>query len=223
MKLNRSLFVGIFAFFAIIALCTMAAYVHATVAPVHGSALGFVAAFGAVFAVGDLARMAIGAPSPFAAALGVRFIPLLTEDAALLDANREVILTHEDLTEATANTAQTIPLFTVEGLYMMVELVRAELLEAFQDTADAGNNSTAIEIGDGADTDRLLTATQVNLNGTEVYIKGGTGTRHVFSADDTVDALVAAPGSGKTLAALNRGKLRLLFRVFDARDAVSAR
>lgn len=149
--------------------------------------------------------------------------PLLTEDVAALGANFEVIVDHTDLTEATANTAQTLELFEVDALYQQVELVRMELLEPFQDTADAANNTLAIEVGDGGDTDRLLTATQINVNGTEVFIKGGTGTRHVFSAADTVDLLAPAPGAGKTLAALNRGKLRLLFRIYDARAARSQR
>lgn len=149
--------------------------------------------------------------------------PLLTEDVALLGAHFEVIVDHTDLTQATNATAQTIELFKVAGNFQQVELARMELLEPFEDTADAGNNTTAVEVGDDGDTDRLLTSTQLNRNGTEVYIKPGTGTRHVFTADNTVDAVFAAPAAGKNLAALNKGKLRLLFRLHDSRDAVGTR
>lgn len=145
---------------------------------------------------------------------------LLTEDVALLGANLEIIVTHEDLTEATAATAQTLEALVATANYQMFEVVRAELLEAFEDTADAANNTTTVQIGDGGDTDRLLTSTQLNKNGAEVFIKAGTGTKHVFTAADTVDILFGAPAADKTLAALNKGKLRVLLNVFDSRNAI---
>lgn len=146
-------------------------------------------------------------------------IPFLGEDIAANGANREVIITHEDLTVATVDTAQTIALLSFPGLYHMVELVRMELLEAFEATADSASLTTLVEVGDGSDTDRLLTSTQLNKNGTEVFMKAGTGVRYVYASADTVDIVFAAPTSGKNLAALNKGKLRLLFNIYDARDA----
>ena len=149
----------------------------------------------------------------------MKITPLLGDDIVANGANLEVLLTHEDLTETTAATAQTIPLLTLTALYHMVELVRMEMLEAFQLTTDAAHNTTLIEVGDGGDTDRLLTSTQLNVNGTEVYMKAGTGVKYVYTANDTVDIVFAAPAADKTLAGLNKGKLRLLFNVYDARAA----
>lgn len=144
--------------------------------------------------------------------------PLFNEQAAQEGANLEVIITHEELTETTAATAQVIPLFKVDALYQQVECIRAELQEPFEDTADAANNTTAASVGDGGSVARLLASTEFNRNGTEVYIIAGTGTKYVFGAADTVDLAVSAPAATKTLAALNKGRLRLLFRLFDSRE-----
>lgn len=143
--------------------------------------------------------------------------PIFNEVAGYENANLEVIIDHAELTQGTAATAQTIDLFPLDASFQMVELVRSELLQPFEDTTDPANNSTAVTVGDGGDTARLLTATQLNRNGSTVFIKGGTTARHVFGAADTVDIVFAAPPAGKNLAALNKGRLRLLFRVHDSR------
>jgi hypothetical protein len=143
--------------------------------------------------------------------------PLFNEEAAQYDANLVVEFTHEDLTMVTDATAQTIPLFQVLANYQMVECVRFELIEPFENTAEAGNNTTAIVVGDDGSTNRLLTSTELNRNGTEVYIKAGTGTKHVFAADNWVDMVVAAAAAGTNHAELNKGRAKLFFRVFDSR------
>ena len=145
--------------------------------------------------------------------------PLLNEDIVANGANMEVIVDHADLTQATAATAQVISLLAMLAAYQQVELVRVELLQAFQDTTDAANNTTPVTVGDGVSANRFLTATELNANGAAVRIKAGTGTKYVYGADDTVDITFGAPAAGKNLAALNAGKLRLLFNVYDARAA----
>lgn len=147
----------------------------------------------------------------------IRVSPLFNEEAAQAGANLVVEIPHEALTETGSGTAQTILLFKAKANVQSVELVRAELVVPFEDTATAGTDSTLVEIGDDGDTDRLLTSTQLNRNGTEVYQKAGTGTKHVFSADNTVDALFT-PKTGTTLASLNKGLLRLYFKKYDSRD-----
>lgn len=142
---------------------------------------------------------------------------LTNEEAAQFGANLLVVVRHEDLTQATAATAQTVPLFKVPALVQSVECVNVELREAFQDTTDAANNTTAVQVGDDGDTDRLLASTQLNVNGTEVFQKAGTGTKHVFSAENYVDALFEAPAADKTLLALNKGEVRFYFRLRDSR------
>lgn len=146
----------------------------------------------------------------------MKVAPMFNEAAAQRGGNVEVEITHEDLTQAGAGTAQTINAFTVKATVQSIQLVNLELIEAFEDTATAGTDSTLVEIGDDGDTDRLGTSTQINVNGTEVKQKAGTGTVHVFSADNTVDFLFT-PKTGTTLASLNKGKLRATFILRDSR------
>lgn len=130
----------------------------------------------------------------------------------------EYLFDHTDLTEATAATAQTITIFTATALKQMVEVVRFELIEPFQDTADSANNTTAFLVGVSGTTNSLLTSTEANINGTEVYIKAGTGTKSVFSSDTPILLTAAAPATGKTLLALNKGKARLVLKINDSRQ-----
>ncbi|HYD00307.1 MAG TPA: hypothetical protein VEB22_03705 [Phycisphaerales bacterium] len=147
----------------------------------------------------------------------MRVSPLSAHEAALQNANLVVEIDHTDLTEAAANTAQTIPLFAVPANNVLVECVRSELVVPFEDTSDTAHNSTAVVVGDGGSTNRLLTSTQLNRNGTEVYEKAGTGTKHNYTSADTVDA-VFTPNSADALASLNKGKLKLYFQLNNRND-----
>lgn len=133
---------------------------------------------------------------------------------ALGGANFEVIITHEDLTASVADATQTLTVPVEDKVSF--EILRVILDEKFQDTADAANNSTAVVAGDGGSANRFLTSTELNVNGTEVNMKNGTGTALVYTTSDTVD-FVFTPASGKTLSALNRGRVRFQCRVIDGR------
>lgn len=145
--------------------------------------------------------------------------PLPLESRVAQQADFEVLITHEDLTESGSGTAQTLT-FPIEAK-MSAECVRLILDEAFEDTATAGNNTTLVEVGDGGDTDRFLTSTELNKNGTEINLKAGTGTVYPYTATDTVDILVT-PKTGTTLASLNKGRMRLQFRINDERAVAPA-
>jgi|GEM_PF-1418387 len=82
-------------------------------------------------------------------------------------ANVRAKVTHEDLTEETADTDQTLTLLTVPA-GMAFRFVSHELLEAFEDASDNALNDTKISIGVSGATTRFLEAIQVNENGTEV-------------------------------------------------------
>lgn len=144
--------------------------------------------------------------------------PLPLETRIAERADIEVLLTHADLTQAALATAQTIALFPVAAK-MTVELKRSILDVPFADTTDAANNTNGVIVGDSGSTNRFLTTTELNLNGTYVPVKNGTGTANVYAATTTVDAVFAAPAAGKTLVALNQGQIRLLFTVVDERIA----
>lgn len=123
-----------------------------------------------------------------------------------------VKIDHTDLTQASTATAQTIEAIAVKR-GDVVHRVASRLITPFQDTGDAANNTTAIEVGDGGDTDRFLTSTELNVNGTEIFTKGGTGTQQGYNSADTIDVLFLAPTTGKTLLALNAGEVHIYLEI----------
>lgn len=139
---------------------------------------------------------------------------LLNESRVAERADLEVLITHEDLTEATANTTQKLTFPIADR--MSVELSRVILDEPFEDTTDAAFNTTAVIVGDDGSTNRFLTSTELNVNGAEVYLKNGTGTNLVYTAADTIDFIFASMAA-KNLAALNKGRVRFMFKIADER------
>ena len=145
-------------------------------------------------------------------AQGLVYGPVAADNAALMNGNFVVEVEHKDFTTATTNTAQTIELFSVDDT-MGVEVVAMLLNRTFEEEANAAHNSTSITVGDGGDPDRFLTATELNVNGTEVKIKYGTGTQNVYTSADTVD-LVVTPSALDAVSELDKGKVTIYFRVY---------
>jgi len=144
----------------------------------------------------------------------MKVIPLSNMEQAARGGNFEVHYSHEDLTEATANTAQTLTVDVLAG--MSGEVVENIIDEAFEDASDAAFNTTALIVGDGGGDDRLLTSTELNKNGTEVLYKKGTGVAFPFTADDTIDLKFAAMAA-KSLVDIDKGKGRLLLNIQNSK------
>lgn len=130
-------------------------------------------------------------------------------------ANLLVEIGHADLTETATATAQTLSPITLAA-NQAIFLVHAEVAENFEDTADAANNTNTVTVGDGGSATRFLASHQINANGTPVAIKAGALTQpYLYTVADTVDFFFGAPTTGKTLAALNKGRYLAYFRVVD--------
>lgn len=126
------------------------------------------------------------------------------EEMAATGATHKVVVTHKDLTETAASTAQTLTPITVANLtswQTLFGLVRVP----FENTADSAFVSVAATMGDGGDTSRFLASQEMCVNGTEVCLKMGTGTTLQYTAADTVD-IVVTPTTGKSLSDLNKGE-----------------
>lgn len=119
-------------------------------------------------------------------------IPLSNDEMAKHGATHLVIVTHEDLTEETANTAQTIALLSIPA-NKAVRFVKHRLITPFKDASDAAFNTTAATIGDGSDADRFLQSTELNENGTEVDLKMGMSAAGVAAL--TAATVATADGS----------------------------
>ena len=112
--------------------------------------------------------------------------PLTTEARAAHQATHLIRITHLDLTEATANTAQTLTLFTAEA-NKAVRLVKHSLPIPFKDASDAPFNDVAIQVGVSGTLARFLASTQINENGTEVRAKAGPAVPALPAAVSTAD------------------------------------
>ena len=144
------------------------------------------------------------------------FVPL--ETAVEKGANFVAFIQASDLAAfTTAGAAGTLNLFSILGNAQGAELVHSDLITPFQNTADAANNTTQIEVGDAGNAARLLGETELNANGTYVNLAFGTGTKYAPTANTVVTATLGAPAAGKKLSDLNVGKVALYFRIFDAR------
>jgi hypothetical protein len=135
---------------------------------------------------------------------------LPAETKAATGYTHKAIVDHVDLTETTANTAQSITLLTLAA----GDVVRAgayKLVTAFQDTADAAFNTTAVTTN--AAGSALISATETNVNGTEVFYKAHTATAPLTATSASTVAASFAAMSAKSLSALNAGEVHFFFSV----------
>jgi hypothetical protein len=134
------------------------------------------------------------------------------ESKAATGFSHKAVVTHIDLTEATADTDQTIALLSVVA-GDVVEKAAYKLVTPFSDASDAAFNDTKVQVGDGTDTDEYIAATQVNENGTEVLFAANVNTvPYAYTAADTVDLLVESM-TAKSLSNLDAGEIHIYLAV----------
>jgi CTP:molybdopterin cytidylyltransferase MocA len=135
---------------------------------------------------------------------------LPAETKAATGYTHKAIVDHTDLTEATANTAQSITLLALAA----GDVVRSgayKLVTPFQDTTDAAFNTTAVTTN--AAGSALISATETNVNGTEVFYKAHTATAPLTATSASTVAASFAAMSAKSLSALNAGEVHFFFAV----------
>lgn len=153
----------------------------------------------------------------------MKLIPLAPSDRKNLLATHKVILTYTDVAALGASTTGTITLFPTTGTFPIGTLARfasLQLVTAF-DASDASINSLLIEVGDGGDTDRLLTQTELAVDGTEVLAKASAASSqpYAYPVADTIDALFTVAGGGSPLLnEITSGEVHLYFWVQDLND-----
>jgi len=153
----------------------------------------------------------------------MKLIPLAPSDRIRLMATHKVILTYTDIAALGSGTTGTITLFPTSGTFPVDTTVRftaMQLITAF-DFSDASINSLLVEVGDGNDTDRLLTQTELAVDGTEVLSKASAASTQPFSytVADTVDALFTVAGGGSpTLAETTSGEVHIYLHITDLND-----
>lgn len=142
----------------------------------------------------------------------MQIIPLTLEQQVRFGYSHAVKLTYADLTETAAATAQTIALLNVAA-FTEVQRVGFYLPTAFSDASDSGFNNVAITIGDGGSSNRYLTSTQINVNGTEIKaLSGVLTTAYVYLVADTID-IVFGSMTAKILNDIDGGELWVFLKV----------
>ena len=137
---------------------------------------------------------------------------LPAETKAATGFTHKFIVTHEDVTESTADTDQTIALLSVAA-GDVVEKAAYKLVTPFKDASDSAFKDTKLQVGDGTDTDEYIAATQVNENGTEVLFAANVNTvPFAYTAADTVDLLVESM-TAKSLSDLDAGEIHIYLAV----------
>lgn len=135
----------------------------------------------------------------------MKLLTLSPTDTQFGLATHKAIITYADLAAASAATTATFQIFPlVSGTTFpagtVARFAGMNLVTAF-DFSDAGITSCLLEIGDGGDTDRLLTQTELAVDGTEVLYKveGATTQPYAYLVADTIDALFTVANGGSPL------------------------
>lgn len=147
----------------------------------------------------------------------MKVFELPAETKAATGFTHKCVIGHADLTVTTADADQTIELLAVEAGDFL-EKAAFKLVTPFEDLSDAALNDTQVQIGDGGDTDRFVTATQVNDNGTEVYYKTCVPTvPYAYTSADTIDILVESMAA-KSLSDIDAGELNVFLSIQKLSD-----
>lgn len=149
------------------------------------------------------------------------FGELSTQEKGSLDVTHRVVLTANDLSQPTANTAQSFnaALLPVGGIITGLWL---RLIAGFQDarppSGDAAFNSTTVDIGDTGSATRFATAQQVNANSGSVIAapvySATQGGPYAASQYLTINVNSMA---AKSLVNLSKGELHVFLKILDTK------
>lgn len=135
----------------------------------------------------------------------------LHEQAAHRGMTHMSIITADDLTQATANTAQTLKLCDlVAG--DIIAAIEDNVIVPFENTADATFNSSTRSAGDNSAVTTFFTAAEANKNGTVVPKKFSNTAVGPYTAADKV-AITFNAMAGKSLSSINKGELHVFFSI----------
>lgn len=138
-------------------------------------------------------------------------------DSNLLSANERTRIIkstvyESDITQATANTAQTLDLFPILAGQIVVR-VWFKLRVPFKNSADAAFNTTTMSLGDTSGVAALLAAQETNENGTEILC-AVSSTAKAYPAADTARVTFNSMAA-KSLVNLDTGIVDIFHEILD--------
>ena len=128
--------------------------------------------------------------------------------------NYRFVITHEDLTESTDNTAQDITLITLPA-YSVVKSAATYLKTPFQLVGTTAYNSNTVIVGDSADDNRYIASQQINLNGTEILAQAQASTTPFANVAATAVVAKFASMASYSLADLDAGEIHIFLEVAE--------
>jgi hypothetical protein len=143
----------------------------------------------------------------------------LPNETKLSGFTHKAVITHEDLTTTTDNTAQSVTLLEVEP-GDIVQRAAFKLVTAFENTASTAFNVTTLAVGDD-DVDEFIDETEVNKNGTEVFyashINADTPKVYTSATTGPITATFMSMAS-ESLAELNAGEVHVYLGIAKLSD-----
>jgi hypothetical protein len=148
----------------------------------------------------------------------MKVFELPAETKAATGFTHKAIVTHEDLTETTADTDQTLSLLALEA-GDVVTTAAIKLVTPFEDASDAALDDTQVQLGDTGDEDEYIAATQVNENDTVVdFVAAAPASVPLaYTATSAVELLVESM-TGKSLSNIDTGELHVYLGVTKLSD-----
>jgi len=155
---------------------------------------------------------------------------LAPQDAMFGLATHKVVIDHTLLAARGAGAALTLQLFPAQNVTqfnagtapsgtnpvgLIARFCGLHLVTAF-DFSDAGITSLLVEVGDGGSTARLLTQTEIAVDGTEILEKamGAVTSPYAYPVADTIDAIFTAANGGTPLVQeATSGEVELYFHL----------
>lgn len=131
-----------------------------------------------------------------------------------------VVLTADDLTQATNNTAQAFVPFALK-INDIIGRVQDFVVTSFQNSADAAHNTTTRSLGDTASATQYTAAAEMNTNGTVVASKFSNTAVGPYTTASNFTITINSM-AGKALLAVNRGVYVVLVQLLRGQLVVNA-
>lgn len=143
--------------------------------------------------------------------------PLSTEEQAYFGATHAAKITYADLSTGTTPTnAVTLTNVVTVGTGAVVQVTLVRLNQVFDD-GSTNTSSTILSVGDSAATNTFLPATELNVDGTEVFQRPGTNAPKYYTGNDYLKFIFspsATTNGPDPLSSLTSGAVTIFYKVF---------
>ncbi len=127
-------------------------------------------------------------------------------------ATHVIELNDEDLTETLISAAQTNLIAIAAN--SVVKVKRLSLVQVFNENDSVLTESCLVEFGDQLDPNRYITSTEVNSDGTEVFVKAPAVATFVAYTEATNLQVTTTPIAASAVVSNVQGRVRIYLDLF---------